>query len=220
VIATREHISLILVDDHALYREGLAESFALEGDLRVVGEANNGSDAVALAGREKPDVVLLDLEMLGVEVERTIDGVLRASPLSKVLILTMYDDPYMVRNALTLGARAYIVKNATREELVCAIRTVHRVKDRVILAVSRNTALRLERPRKDRLSVRELEVLLLVARAMSNRQIAAYLQISEGTVKRHLTSTFSKLDACSRAEATRKALSSGLITFRDLVESD
>lgn len=213
-----DQIKVLLVDDHALFREGVAEIFAAEDDMRVVGEAENGLEALALSEREKPDVILLDVEMPVMGAERAIEGILRVSPSSKVLVLTMYDEPRLVRKLLALGAHAYIVKNATREELVAAVRTLHRVEDRVVLSVSRSTAHRLEGSEKGTLSVREMEVMLLAARAMSNGQIASYLHISEGTVKRHLTNIYAKLGVSSRADAAKKALTSGLITFRDLSE--
>jgi DNA-binding NarL/FixJ family response regulator len=211
-------IKVLLVDDHALFREGVAEIFDTEEGMRVVGEAENGLEAVALAAEEKPDVVLLDVEMPVMGAEKAIGQILRASPHSKVLVLTMYDEPRLVRKLLALGAHGYIVKNATREELVAAVHTVHRVENRVVLSVSRNTADRLEGSEKSVLSRRELEVLLLAARAMSNSQIASRLHISEGTVKRHLTNIYAKLGVSSRADAAKKALTSGLITFRDLSE--
>ena len=211
-------IKVLLVDDHALFREGVAEICDAEEDMRVVGEAQNGVEAVTLAAKETPDVVVLDVEMPVMGAEMAITRILRASPSSKVLVLTMYDEPRLVRKLLALGAHGYIVKNATREELVAAIRTVYQVEDRVVLSVSRSTADRLEGAEKSMLSSRELEVLLLTARAMSNSQIASYLHISEGTVKRHLTNIYAKLGVSSRADAAKKALTSGLITFRDLSE--
>ena len=211
-------IKVLLVDDHALFREGVAEICDAEEDMWVVGEAQNGVEAVTLAAKETPDVVVLDVEMPVMGAEMAITRILRASPSSKVLVLTMYDEPRLVRKLLALGAHGYIVKNATREELVAAIRTVYQVEDRVVLSVSRSTADRLEGAEKSMLSSRELEVLLLTARAMSNSQIASYLHISEGTVKRHLTNIYAKLGVSSRADAAKKALTSGLITFRDLSE--
>ena len=218
--AENDHIRVLLVDDHALFREGVAEILDAEEDVLVVGEAENGLEAIAVAEREKPDVVLLDVEMPVMGAEGAIRGILRVSPSSKVLVLTMYDEPRLVRKFLTLGAHAYIVKKATREELLAAVRAVYRAEDRVVLSVSRNTAERLKGSEKDSLSSRELEVMLLTARAMSNNQIASYLHISEGTVKRHLTNIYAKLGVSSRADAAKKALTSGLITFRDLSESD
>jgi DNA-binding NarL/FixJ family response regulator len=215
-----DRIKVLLVDDHALFREGVAEIFAAEDDITVVGEAENGFEAVELAEREKPDVVLLDVEMPVMGAERAIEEILRASPSSRVLVLSMYDEPRLVRKLLSLGAHAYIVKSARREELLGAVRAVHRAEDRVVLSVSRNTADRLEGTQKETLSNRELEVLLLTARGMSNAQIAFDLHISEGTVKRHLTNIYAKLGVSSRADAAKQALTSGLITFRDLSEPD
>lgn len=215
-----DEIKVLLVDDHALFREGVIEIFAVEEGVRVVGEAENGLEAITLASREKPDVVLLDVEMPVMGAEGAIEGIRRTSPASKILVLTMHDEPRLVRRLLGLGADAYIVKSASREALLAAVRTVHETEDRVVLSVSRSTANRLEGSERDTLSIRELEVLLLVARAMSNSQIATHLQISEATIKRHLTNIYAKLGVVSRADAAKKALESGLITFRELSELD
>jgi DNA-binding NarL/FixJ family response regulator len=214
--AKSDHIKVLMVDDHALFREGVVEIFAAEDDIQVVGEAENGAQAIALAKEEKPDVILLDIEMPVMGAERAIEGILRVSPFSKVLVLTMHDEPRLVQNLLTLGARAYVVKSATRGELLATVRTLARVENHVVLSVSQDTVERLSGQDKDMLSDRELEVLLLAARAMSNNQIASYLHISEGTVKRHFTNIFAKLGASSKADAIQKALKSRLITFRDL----
>jgi DNA-binding NarL/FixJ family response regulator len=214
-------IRVLLVDDHALFREGVAEIFDAAEAVRVVGEAENGLEAIALAAKEQPDVVLLDVEMPVMGAEKAIGQILHVSPSSKVLVLTMYDEPRLVRKLLALGAHGYIVKNATREELLAAVQTVHRVDGRVVLSVSRNTADRLEGgPQKRVLSRRELEVLLLTMKAMSNCKIASQLHISEGTVKRHLTNIYAKLGVSSRADAAKQALISGLVTFRELSEAD
>jgi DNA-binding NarL/FixJ family response regulator len=215
---TTDRIKVLLVDDHALFREGVKEILKVEGGIQVVGEAENGTEAVALAAEKKPNVVLLDVEMPVMGAERAIGQILRASPSSKVLVLSMYDEPRLVRKLLSLGAHGYIVKNTRGEELIAAVCSTYRVQDRVILSVSRNTIDRLEGSGKGTLSSRELEILLLAARAMSNREIASHLHISEGTVKRHFTHIYAKLSVYSRADATKKALTSGLITFRDLSE--
>jgi DNA-binding NarL/FixJ family response regulator len=218
--ASGDRIKVLLVDDHALFREGVAEIFDAEEGMEVVGVAANGQEAVELTAEVKPDVVLLDVEMPMMGAEQAIRRILCTSPSSKILVLSMYDEPRLVRKLLMLGAHGYLVKNATREELVAAVRTVHRVEDRIVLSVSRSTAHRLEGSEQSVLSSRELEVLLLVARAMSNSQVASRLHISEGTVKRHLTNIYAKLGVCSRADAAKKALTSGLLTFRDLSEPD
>ena len=205
-------IRVLLVDDHALFRAGVAEIFAAEDDLEVVGEAGSGEQAVALAEKEKPDVVLLDVEMPSMDAEEALRRILLASPSSKVIVLTMHDEVYFVRKLLRSGARAYVLKNAMREELITIVRTVHRVEDRVILSVSRGTLERLEGREESPVSDRELEVLSLAAEGLSNAQIASRLYISEGTIKRHLTSVYAKLGVVSRMDAINKATAAGLMT--------
>lgn len=207
-------IAVLLVDDHALFREGLAEILAADEGVRVVGEAEDGWGAIKLAQAIRPDVVLLDVEMPGVGAEEAIGPILRASPSSKVVILTMHDEAHLVRSLLELGASGYVVKSATREELLAAVRTVDRDADRVVVSVGRETLRKLHGRDANLLSRRESEVLSLVARDMTNDQIASRLYISLGTVKRHLTNIYAKLEVSSRREAVEKALSEGLITQR------
>ena len=207
-----EPIKVLLADDHTLFREGVAEIFAADAGVRVVGEAQNGEEAVALTQKEKPDVVLLDVEMPGPSgAEETLRRILGASPSSKVVVLTMHDEPRLVRSLVSSGAHAYVIKSATREELLSTVRTVDRDADRVVLSVSRSTLEKLEGRENDVLSPRELEVLSLAAEAMSNAQIASRLYISEGTVKRHLTNVYAKLGVASRVDALNKAKAAGLI---------
>lgn len=205
-------IKVLLVDDHTLFREGIAEIFATEEDMRLVGEAGDGEEAAGLAEERKPHVVLLDVEMPGPGAEETLRRILRVSPSPKVIVLTMYDEPRLVRNLLALGARAYMTKAAAREELLSAIRTVYRDNDRVILSVTRDTLERLEGRARSVLSSRELEILALMARGMSNGQIASQLYISVGTVKRHATNIYAKLGVCCRVDAINEAVATGLIT--------
>ena len=209
-------IKVLLVHDQALFREGIARILAVEEGIKVVGEAQNRSEAVALAEREEPEVVLLGVEMHPMAAEGAIGRILCASPSSKVIVLAMYDEPRLLRRLLALGAHAYLGKNASRDELLAAVHSVRWVEDRVGLGVSRSTADRLKGSEKGILSVRELEILLLVARAMSSAQIASRLYISVGTVKHHLTNIYAKLGVSSREEAVNEALRSGLVTLGDL----
>lgn len=211
-------VKVLLVDDHALFREGVAEILAADAGVRVVGEAGNGEEAVALAQKERPDVVLLDIEMPGpLSAKETLRRVLRASPSSRVVVLTMHDEPRLVRDLLSEGAQAYVVKSATRQELLSTVHTIDRDGDRVVLSVSRATLERLEGG-ADVLSSRELEVLSLAAKGRSNIQIASELHISEGTVKRHLTNTYAKLHVTSRMDAVNRAVSMGLVNIGGLSE--
>lgn len=209
-------VRVLLADDHTLFREGVAEIFAAEENLLVVGRAEDGEGAVALAEKERPDVVLLDVEMPGPGAEETTRRILRASPSSRVVVLTMHDEAPLVRSLLGSGAHAYMIKSATRQELLAAVDALDRDGDRAVLSVSRETLERLEGHEKETLSARELEVLSLAARAMSNQQIASRLYISEGTVKRHLTNVYAKLGVASRVQAVNEAVSAGLVASRNL----
>lgn len=213
-------VRVLLADDHTLFREGVAEIFAAEESVRVVAEAGEGEEAVALVEKERPDVVLLDVEMPGPGAEEIIRRILHASPSSRLLVLTMHDEPPLVRSLLGSGAHAYMIKSATRQELLAAIEAVVKDADRIFLSVSRETLEGLEGREKEVLSARELEVLSLAARAMSNAQIASRLYISEGTVKRHLTNVYAKLGVASRVEAVNKAVSAGLVASRNLLRSE
>jgi two-component system response regulator DegU len=155
-----EHIKALLVDNHTLFHGGLTEVFAAEDDIRIVGQAQNALEAIALTEAEKPDAILLDIDEPMLGAEETIRSMLHASPSSKILVLTMYEKPEMIRRLLSLGASAYITKDATRNEVVAAVRTVHRLEDRVVLSISRSTAERLEESEKKNMpSTRELEIL-------------------------------------------------------------
>lgn len=211
---------VVLVDDHALFREGVAEIFAAEESLQVVGEAENGEEAITLVQELTPDVVLLDIEMPGMRAEETLRQMLSVSPSSKVIVLTMHDEPRLVSSLVATGARAYVIKSATREELLSTIHTVQRDTDRFVLSVSRDTLERLERRYEGPLSSRELEILGLVAQGRSNAQIASQLYISEGTVKRHLTNIYAKLGVVSRIDAINHAISAGWIVSSDRLRGE
>jgi DNA-binding NarL/FixJ family response regulator len=214
-------IRVLLADDHTMFRQGLKEMLSTDAGIEVVGEADNGPDAVALARRLKPDVVVLDVEMPVMGAAEAMEEMLRISPPPKVLIVTMYDNPRLIRELLGRGASAYLVKSASLEELIAAVRTAARSPlgppgENVILAVPRSVLEGVDKDTEEMPSARELEILLLVARGFSNRQIAGSTHISEATVKRHLANLYAKIGVGSRSEATRKALLQGWITTRDV----
>jgi DNA-binding NarL/FixJ family response regulator len=210
------NIRVLLADDHAMFRQGIREMLSTDEEIEVVGEAENGRVAVALAERLRPDVVLLDVEMPVMGARETMEGMIRnSSPSPRVIIVTMHDDPRLVRELIGLGASAYLVKSATIEELHTAVHTAASSPpgDAIILPkTSENPA------EADGLSRRELEVLLMVARGMSNQQIAVSLHLSEATVKRHLANVYPKIGVSSRGEAVRTALSKEWISPRDITE--
>lgn len=179
-------------------------------------------DAIVLAQREEPDIVLVDVEMRSVQAEQYLVRLLHASPRSKMIVLTMSEDPGVVRRLLVAGVRAYILKSTTRDELLASLRAMARGSERTIVSVSRDTLWRLdaqqEPARTDHgpaLSARELEVLAWLAHGMRNAEIARGLGIAEGTVKRHLTNIYAKLGAASRMDAVRKAVARNLVSLAD-----
>jgi DNA-binding NarL/FixJ family response regulator len=198
--------TILIVDDHALVREGLREILQTQADMRVVGEAADSSTTVALAAEQQPDIVLLDIEIPGCEVTTTVGQIRDRSPRSQVIILSMYEGPQLVQALLAAGVRGYLLKSIHWQELVVAIRAIRADNDRVILGVSRESLSDVQPGSPPgKLSGRELEVLDLVAQALSNGQIAARLGLTEATVKRHLRNVFVKLGAVSRLDAVNKA---------------
>ena len=217
-------IRILLADDHTMFRQGLKEMLSTDEEMLVVGEAENGSVATALAAKENPDVVILDVEMPGVSAAQTLEALLALSPAPRVLIVSMYDSPRLVRDLLGRGASGYLVKSASLEDLLTAVRRAARSPrgsggENVILAVPRSVLEKVEGADEERLSSREQEILLLAARGLSNRRISHTLHISEATVKRHLANVYEKMGVGSRGEASQKALSEGWITAGDLTRN-
>jgi DNA-binding NarL/FixJ family response regulator len=208
---------VLLADDHAMFRQGVREMLSTDEEIEVVGEAENGREAVALAERLKPDVVLLDVEMPVMGARQAMERILGNSLTPRVIIVTMHDDPRLVRELIGLGASAYLVKSATMEELHTAVHTAASSPAGNVIIPPRTFR---DPAETDALSRRELEVLLMVARGMSNQQIAISLHLSEATVKRHLANIYPKIGVSSRGEAVRMALSKEWITSRDITNGE
>ncbi len=207
-----DRIRVLLVDDHTLVREGVGEILDAEDDLAVVGQAATSQQAVRLAGTTHPDVVLLDVQIPGWPAPVTVARIREASPGSRLVMLSMSDEPAGVRRLLDRGVNGYLLKSVTRHELVTSIRTVHRDPRRIVLSISQVSLAQLSAPSPG-LSSREREVLTLAAQAYTNAQIGSQLDIAEGTVKRHLRNIFSKLGAISRIDAVNKAVDRCLLTM-------
>jgi DNA-binding NarL/FixJ family response regulator len=198
--------TILIVDDHALVREGLCEILEAQDDMRVVGQAEDSATTVSLAAEEQPDVVLLDVEIPGGEVTTTVSQIRKCSPSSRVIIVSMYEGPQLVQALLAVGIRGYLLKSIHWQELVVAIRAICADNDRIVLGVSQQSLRHVDQESSiGMLSDREREVLKLVAQALSNSQIASRLCLSEATVKRHLRNIFGKLGAVSRIDAVNKA---------------
>lgn len=211
-------IRVLIADDHSLFRQGLARILTDFPELHVVGEAAGGDEAVALAERLAPDVVLMDVRMPGGGPEAT--RVIREGhPEIQVIILTVSDKDEDLYAALEAGARGYLLKDAPAQELVEAIRRVHAGQAIIAPAMTARLLDDLATPRAGAaraahggpLTEREAEVLGLVARGLSNRQIAARLGISEHTVKTHIAHVLEKLQVRTRAQAAAHAVKMGLV---------
>lgn len=210
-------VTVALADDHTLFRQGIRELLSTDPDIVVVAETSTGDEVLPLVRSHQPDVVLLDVQMPGPDAKTLIGRIRSAHPRTAVVVLTMHESPAVVRQLLDGGAAAYLVKTIERDQLVATVHSVCHSRDNVMLSVSRATMKSLERrpERPGGLSDRELQVLQLVATALSNAQIATRLYISEGTVKRHLTNVYAKLGASSRVDAIKKATDLQLISGFD-----
>jgi len=220
-----ERIRIILADDHVMMRQGTAELLRREPDLDVVGEAGDGQEAIELARRLTPDVVVMDVRMpvlSGFEATRRIRESL---PGVQVLALTAHDDDEYVFSLLQAGASGYLLKTAPVSELIGAIRQVKKGEFPLDPAIARKVVLRVparggvslasgDAPRTgEELTARELEVLHLLAQGLSNRAIAETLFVSERTVQTHLTNIFTKMQVSSRLEAVLTAIRRGWLTL-------
>ena len=215
-------IRLLLVDDQALFREGLRTLLSLHEDLQVVGEAGNGLEALAAADALRPDVVLMDLRMPILDGVATTRRLLAAHPTTRVIVVTTFDDDELVFDGLRAGAVGYLLKDVSSDKLVEAIRAAARGESFLQPSIAAKVLAefnRLERsatpppppPLAEPLSERELEILRLVAAGDSNKEIAAALYITEGTVKNHVTNILGKLDARDRTQAALRGRELGLI---------
>ena len=214
--------TVLLADDHTMFREGMAKLLTAYGGLEVVGETANDDGAVALVRETKPDVVVMEVRVPFEEAAGFLDEMRRVEPRPKVIIVTMFDDPAMMRDYLRLGVSGYVLKSSSTTQLVSAIRAAALTPEEgnVVLGMPRAMLEEADGRQESPLSVRELEILLLAARGLSNRQIAARVNLTEGTVKRHLSNSYHKLGVGSRGEAARKALQADWITVGEITDEE
>lgn len=201
-------IRLLTVDDHQLLREGIAAMLDGQADMRLVGEANNGREALESFRRLRPDVTLMDLRMPDMSGIEAITAIRAEFPQARIIVLTTYPGDAQAAAALKAGASGYLLKSLVRKELLETIRAVHAGKRRVPPEIAIEIA---EHVADDALTEREIEVLKRVAAGKSNKLIAAELNISEGTVKTHMKSILPKLDASDRTHAVMIALKRGIL---------
>jgi DNA-binding NarL/FixJ family response regulator len=204
-------IRVMLVDDHPVVREGLRGMLEAEPDLTVVGEAGSGEEAVVRARAVDPDVILMDLRMRDLDGVGATERILADNPRTKVVVLTTYETDADILRAVEAGASGYLLKDASRADLANAIRAANRGDTVLAPSVASRLVNRVRRPMTQTLSAREVEVLALVAKGLTNADIGRKLHISEATVKTHLLRTFGKLDVSDRTAAVTTAMSLGLL---------
>ena len=209
---TPSPIRVLIADDHPVVRDGLSGMFAADPDFVVVGEAADGSEALRLAAVARPDVILMDLRMPGMDGVTAIAELSRRDSPARVLVLTTYDTDSHVLPAIEAGATGYLLKDAPRDELLRAVRSAAQGDAVLSPSVAARLMNRFRAPGAGPLSQRELEVLELVAVGATNREAAARLFISEATVKSHLMNIYAKLGVSDRAAAVGEAFNRGLLT--------
>jgi DNA-binding NarL/FixJ family response regulator len=206
-------IRILVVEDHNVVRQGLIALLGVVENLQVVGEAADGVEAIAQFRKLQPDITLMDLRlprMGGVEV---IQRLRIETPQARFIVLTTYDGDEDIYRALKAGAKAYLLKGMTSEELIATIHTVHEGKSHIPPAIAERLA---ERMGVEDLTQREFEVLEQIVSGKSNKEIAAELDVSEATVKTHINSLLSKLGVTDRTQAATTALRRGIVTLESL----
>jgi len=200
-------IRILAADDHPLLRRGIAALVNAELDMKLIGEAANGKEAIEKSRVQRPDVVLMDIQMPGLNGIEAIEQILKESGDAKIIVLTTYSGDAQVIRALRAGARAYILKRQVHRELLDTIRAVHAGQKRLPSDLAADLLIH----EKEELTARELDVLHLIAEGKANKEIAAHLSIGEASVKSHVANVLSKLGANDRAHAIAISLKRGII---------
>jgi DNA-binding NarL/FixJ family response regulator len=208
-----DKIHILITDDHPVVREGLSGMLAGQSDFEVIGLAPDGETAVKLHSSLAPDVTLMDLQMPGLDGVAAIKAIKAQQPSSRIIVLTTYDSDADILRAIEAGATGYLLKDAPREELFRAIRAAARGDSVLAPAVAARLMTRMRAPAEENLSAREIEVLQLVAKGASNKEIGKTLHISTATVKTHLIHIYAKLGVDDRLAAVTTALEKRIITL-------
>jgi DNA-binding NarL/FixJ family response regulator len=205
-------IRILLADDHTLFRQGLAGILGAYERLQIIGQSANDHGAIDLAKQTRPDVVVMQVQVPLSRAKEFLRQLRRIEPPPQVVICTMFESPRYLREFLELGVSAYVLKSVSVEHLIGAIRGA--------IFDPKGEIERVEDGSEGVLSAREMEILLLVSRGLSNREVAFSLGLSESTIKRHLANVYSRIGVHSRGEAVRKALYEEWITIQEVTQND
>jgi DNA-binding NarL/FixJ family response regulator len=215
-------IRVLLADDHTMFRQGLAGILASYGGMEVIAEVPNDGEALKLARELSPDVVVMQVQMPFERAKETLKAMRAFPEAPKVVIVTMFESPRYVRGLTGIGVSAYLLKASSSELLVAAVRAavLDPKSENAVVGMPRSMLEDTQEGAESVLSARELEILLLAARGLSNHQIASSLYLSEGSVKRHLANVYLKMGVGSRGEASREALLWEWITIEEITAED
>jgi DNA-binding NarL/FixJ family response regulator len=215
-------IRVLLADDHAMFRQGLAGILASYGGMEVIAEVPNDADALELARELSPDVVIMQVQLPFERALRTLEAMRSFPDPPKVVIVTMLESPRYIRGLTGVGASAYVLKTSSAEHLVAAVRAAafDPASENAVVGMPRSMLEDTQEGIDSVFSARELEVLLLAARGLSNQQIAASLHLADATIKRHLANVYEKMGVSSRGEASREALLREWITIEEVTAED
>jgi len=205
-------IRVLIADDHPVVRAGLTSMLGTQTELEIVGSAASGEEALAKLGQAKPDVLLLDLRMHGLSGVETLLAMKRAADETRVIILTSFETDEDIYRAVQAGAQGYLLKDTSLKQMVEAIRAVHAGKKYIPQDIAARLA---DRMMRTDLTPREIEILKLLSKGPTNKQIGHALGISENTVKNHVNSIIEKLEVSDRTEAATTAIQRGIISVDD-----
>jgi DNA-binding NarL/FixJ family response regulator len=212
-MAAEENIRVLVVEDHHVVRQGLVALLNVVDGIEVIGEAADGVDAITQFRKHQPHITLIDLRMPRLSGVEVIQRVRMETPQARFIVLTTYDGDEDIYRALQAGARAYLLKGMTTEDLVSTIRAVHAGKSHIPPAIAQRLA---ERMGTEELTPREFDVLEQIVHGRSNKEIASFLDISEATVKTHINSLLGKLGVTDRTQAATAAIQRGLVPLESL----
>src|SRR5215217_5078550 len=215
-------IRVLLADDHTMFREGLVRILASYGGLEVIAEVPNDAEALKLSRELSPDVVIMQVQMPFERAKQTLKALRSFPDPPKVVLVTMFESPRYLRGLTGVGASAYVVKTSSSEHLVAAVRAavLDPATENAVVGMPSQMLESTQEGVESVLSARELEIVLLAARGLSNYQIATSLHLSEATVKRHLANSYPKMGVSSRGEAAREALMREWITIEEITAED